>query len=175
MVGVDIPVLWLHGEALVTEKLPPLVRNAMLSASFFEETEGAEGQTVGFCLTQRPEGNAMIGEAAFVTDGLRRCVTAPALPAIISKAQQYLPALRPMRVLRGWGIPVPFTADNEPLLGPIAAMEGLVVATGLKSTIILTPLVGELVAQMVTGSHVDPRLEAFSPDRTVLTMDGAAA
>jgi glycine/D-amino acid oxidase-like deaminating enzyme len=54
-------------------------------------------------------------------------------------------------------------------------MEGLVVATGLKSTIILTPLVGELVAQMVTGSHVDPRLEAFSPDRTVLTMDGAAA
>jgi hypothetical protein len=39
------------------------------------------------------------------------------------------------------------------------------VATGLKSTIILTPLVGELVAGMVTGAAQDPRLAEFSPTR----------
>jgi hypothetical protein len=41
------------------------------------------------------------------------------------------------------------------------------VATGLKSTIILTPLVGVLMADMVTGRDLDPRLAEFSPSRTV--------
>jgi glycine/D-amino acid oxidase-like deaminating enzyme len=44
---------------------------------------------------------------------------------------------------------------------------GLLVATGLKSTIILTPLVGALVAAMARGEEIDPRLEEFSPSRTV--------
>jgi sarcosine oxidase subunit beta len=174
-VGIDIPVLWVHGEALVTEQLPPLARNGMLSASFFEETEGGEGQTVGFCLTQRPEGNTMIGEAAFVTDRVSRHVTSAALPAVVAKAERYLPDLRRARVLRGWASPVPFTADNQPLLGPVEGLDGLIVATGLKSTIILTPLVGELVANMVTGGRVDPRLEAFSPGRNMGAHEGVAA
>ncbi len=65
----------------------------------------------------------------------------------------------------GWAIPVPFTTDNRPLLGPVEALDGLLVATGLKSTIILTLLVGELVAAMITGRPADPRLAEFSPSR----------
>jgi hypothetical protein len=38
---------------------------------------------------------------------------------------------------------------------------------GLKSTIILTPLIGALVAGMVTGRELDPRLAEFSPSRAV--------
>jgi sarcosine oxidase subunit beta len=165
MAGVELPLRWVHGEALVTESLPPLARHGMATSAFFEATEGTEGQTVGFCLNQRPEGNVMIGEAAAVTDRLSRRVTAAALPAIAAEARRFFPGLRPAAVIRSWASPVAFTADNRPLLGPVEALDGLLAATGLKSTIILTPLVGELVATMVTGSESDPRLAEFSPSR----------
>jgi sarcosine oxidase subunit beta len=165
--GVDLPLRWVHGEALITEPLPPLTRHAISSAAFFEETEKSDEQVVGFCQRQRPEGNVMIGEAAVVTGALDRRVTATALPAIAREARRRFPTLRRAAVVRGWAIPVAFVPDNRPLLGPVDGVEGLLVATGLKSTIILTPLVGALVADMVTGRDLDPRLAEFSPSRAV--------
>jgi len=163
--GLDLPLQWVHGEAAITGPLPPMARNAMTTAAFFEATEGAGEQTVGFCLRQRPHGNVMIGEAARVTQRLSRAATATALPAVAAEAERWLPALRRAAVIRSWAIPVAFTADSRPLLGPVDGVAGLLVATGLKSTIILTPLVGELVAGMVTGETRDARLVEFSPSR----------
>jgi sarcosine oxidase subunit beta len=163
--GVELPLEWVHGEALITEMLPAVARNAMTTAAFFEATEGAEEQSVGFCLRQRPRGNVMLGEAARVTRRLGRESTATALPAIAAEARRWLPILRRAAVIRSWAIPVAFVPDSRPLLGPVDGVAGLLVATGLKSTIILTPLVGELVAGMVTGAAQDPRLAEFSPTR----------
>ena len=165
--GVELPVEWVHGEALITEVLPTTARNAMTTAAFFEATEGADEQSVGFCLRQRPRGNVMLGEAARVTRRLGRESTASALPAVAAEARRWLPALRRAAVIRSWAIPVAFVPDSRPLLGPVDGIAGLLVATGLKSTIILTPLVGELVAGMVTGATQDPRLAEFSPTRTL--------
>jgi glycine/D-amino acid oxidase-like deaminating enzyme len=164
---VDLPLRWVHGEALITEALPPLTRHAISSAAFFEETEESEEQVVGFCLRQRLEGNVMIGEAANVTGALGRRVTATALPAIAREAWRHLPALRQAAVIRGWAVPVAFVPDNRPLLGPVDEVAGLLVATGFKSTIILTPFAGALLADMVAGCALDPRLAEFSPSRSV--------
>lgn len=164
-VGVDLPLLWVHGEALITEALPLLTRNAISSAAFFEDTEDSEEQAVGFCMRQRPEGQVMIGEAALVTKALERHVTATALPAIAREAQKRYPGLQQAAIIRGWAIPVAFLADNRALLGPVDEVPGLLVATGQKSTIIWTPLVGALLAGMVTGHELDPRLAEFSPTR----------
>jgi sarcosine oxidase subunit beta len=165
--GVDLPLRWVHGEALITEPFAPLTPHAISSAGFFEETEESDEQAVGFCLRQRPEGNVMIGEAAFVTRALGRGVTPTAVPAVAREARRRFPALQQAAVIRAWAIPVAFVADNRPLLGPVDEVTGLLVATGLKSTIILTPLAGALVADMVTGRDLDPRLAEFSPTRVV--------
>ena len=164
-VGVELPLLWVHGEALITESLPPLTRNAISSAAFFEDTEDSEEQAVGYCMRQRPEGQVMIGEAALVTKALERHVTATALPAIALEAQKRYPGLQQAAIIRGWAIPVAFLADNRALLGPVDEVPGLLVATGQKSTIIWTPPVGALLADMVTGRDLDPRLAEFSPTR----------
>lgn len=163
--GLELPLLWVHGEAAITEPLGPVTPNAMTTAAFFEATETGAGQTVGFCLRQRPQGNVMFGEAARVTRELSRYATASGLPTVAAEARRWLPALRRAAVIRAWAIPVAFTADNRPLLGTVEGVMGLLVATGLKSTIILTPLVGELVAAMVTGLPQDPRIAEFSPLR----------
>jgi sarcosine oxidase, subunit beta len=163
--GLELPLLWVHGEAALTEPLRPITFNAMTSAAFFEATEAADEQTVGFCLRQRPHGNVMFGEAARVTRALSRETTASALPVVAAEAWRWLPTLKGAAVIRTWAIPVAFTSDSRPLLGAVDGLAGLLVATGLKSTIILTPLVGELVAGMVTGAPQDPRLAEFSPSR----------
>jgi sarcosine oxidase subunit beta len=166
MAGVELPVRWVHGEAVITEPLGPVTQNALTTAAFFEATGGADEQTVGFCLRQRPHGNVMIGEAARITGALSRRVTGAALPAVVREASRWLPGLRPASVIRSWAIPVAFTADSRPLLGAVDGVDGLVAATALKSTIILTPLVGELVAGLIATSHWDPRLAEFAPTRT---------
>jgi sarcosine oxidase subunit beta len=165
--GVDLPLRWVHGEAFITEQLPPLVHRSISSAAFFEATEESDEQVVGFCLRQRPEGNVMIGEAAIVTEALGRRVSATALPAIAHEAKRRFPALSEAAVIRGWAIPVAFLPDNRPLLGAVDEVEGLVVGTGLKSTIVLTPLAGALIASLILGREVDPRLAEFSPSRTM--------
>lgn len=170
--GVELPVQWVHGEAAITAPLPPLARNAMTTAAFFEATEGADQQTVGFCLRQRPHGNVMIGEAAQVTTRLSRAATPSALPAVAAEARRWLPALGRAAVIRAWAIPVAFTADHRPLLGPVDGLDGLLVATAFKSTIILTPLAGEIVAGMVTSTTTDPALAEFSPTRAAVETAG---
>jgi sarcosine oxidase subunit beta len=165
--ALELPLQWVHGEAAITEPLPSITRNAMTTAAFFEATEAADTQTVGFCLRQRPHGNVMMGEAAQVTRRLSRAATTAALPAVVAEAGRWLPNLRRAAVIRSWAIPVAFTADSRPLLGPVDGVAGLLVATGLKSTIILTPIVGELIAGMVTGAAWDPRLAEFSPSRII--------
>lgn len=167
--GIDLPLRWVHGEAFITEPLGPLARHSIGSAAFYEATEGSDQQEVGFCLRQRPEGNVMLGEAAFVTDALGRGMTPSALPAIARQARRRFPALGQAAVIRGWAIPVAFVPDNRPLLGPVPKVDGLLVATGLKSTIVLAPLFGALLADMVLGREVDPRLAEFSPVRAIGT------
>lgn len=165
MAGVELPLAWVQGEAAVTEPLDSVAQNTLATAAFFESTEGAGAQTVGFCLRQRPRGHVMMGEAASVTRALGRRATAAALPLVAREACRWLPGLRRAKVVRAWAIPVAFTADHRPLLGPVGSVDGLVAATALKSTIILTPVVGELVAELITSSLWDPRLGEFSPNR----------
>jgi glycine/D-amino acid oxidase-like deaminating enzyme len=70
-------------------------------------------------------------------------------------------------VLRGWAAPVAFTADGLPFLGPVNGVEGLILATAFKSTVVVAPLVGETVAQLVLEGRTDFDLTPFSPDREV--------
>jgi sarcosine oxidase subunit beta len=175
--ALDLPVQWLHGEAIVTEPMPRIANNGMMTASFFETMHGDEEdgasheqaepteKTVGFCLTQRPGGHALIGEASCITDVIGTHSTVGAIPSLAAEAVRRIPCLRHAKVLRTWAGNVLFTGDRRPLLGGVDGIDGLLFATGLKSTIILTPLVGRLAADMVAGRKVDPRLAEFSPMR----------
>jgi glycine/D-amino acid oxidase-like deaminating enzyme len=163
--AVNIPASWVRGEAIITESIPPSIANAMSSASFFEEAASSNGTVVALALKQRPEGNVMLGEAITPTTRFARQVAAASVSGIALEGQLRLPRLRDAAILRSWGIPVAHTADNSPLLGPVQAVENLFVAAALKSTIVLTPIAGKIMADMITGRPVDPRLMSFSPSR----------
>ena len=159
-----------HGQALVTEAAPQRLGNHISSAAFFESMhEGAahEAPPAVLAVAQSGKGNFLLGEAGVVTTDLGKQATARGQAAVAAEALRLLPALNGVRVLRGWAAPVAFTADGMPLLGPVSDLPGLILATAFKSTVIVTPVVGRLVAQLVLGDRPELDLTPFSPDRRI--------
>ena len=159
----------IHGQALVTEATGQRLNNHIASAAFFEEMHGEAGDSAGavLAIAQAAAGNFLLGEAGVVTDSLSSQVTLAGQAEIAAVTSRFFPALRRLRVLRGWAAPVAFTADGLPFLGPVADLPGLILATAFKSTAIVTPLVGRLVAQLVVDGRAELDLSPFSPDRKI--------
>ncbi|MBX7236324.1 MAG: FAD-binding oxidoreductase [Caldilineales bacterium] len=161
------PAAHVHGQALVTEAAPGLrLHNHIASAAFFEQAhEGGEADEAVLAIAQTAHGHFLLGEAARVTADLGKGATEGGQRAIARLVGRHFPALRGLRVLRGWAAPVAFTHDGLPLFGPVPGIEGLILATAFKSTVIVTPLAGRIVTQWVLHGRSDLDLAAFSPDR----------
>jgi sarcosine oxidase subunit beta len=157
-----------HGQALVTEPSELRLRNHIASAAFFEEMhdtpDGSDSGAV-LAISQTMHGNFLLGEAGLVTDDLGSRATPGGQAAVAALTSRYFPALRQLRVLRGWAAPVAFTDDGLPFLGPAAGAEGLILATAFKSTVIVTPLVGQLVGQLAVDGRSSLDISPFAPDR----------
>ena len=54
-----------------------------------------------------------------------------------------------------------FTADGRPFLGPVDGLEGLLLAVAFKSTVIITPLIGQVITQLVTEGRSDLDIRPF--------------
>jgi glycine/D-amino acid oxidase-like deaminating enzyme len=94
------------------------------------------------------------------------------VPGILAEAQANLardfPAFKAMRVADSWGGLIDATPDAVPVIGPVAALPGLVLASGFSGHGFgLGPGAGRLAAELATGAPpvVDPtpfRLERFA-------------
>jgi glycine/D-amino acid oxidase-like deaminating enzyme len=164
--GRSWPAPHVHGQALITEPTVLRLHNHIASAAFFEAIEQEDDQPGAvLAISQTAHGHFLLGEAGTVTTERTSAATAAGQTAIAALMPRYFPALRRLRVLRGWGAPVAFTGDGLPLFGPVHGIDGLILATAFKSTVIVTPLVGETVAQLVTTGQTTLDLRPFAPDR----------
>ena len=68
---------------------------------------------------------------------------------IRKKVLRFFPAMKPVSILRGWVTASPYTPNNEPIFGK-APLPGLIVAAGFKSAAVMSAIVGEAVAELVT-------------------------
>ena len=153
-----------HGQAVVTETTSLRLQNHIASAAFFEEMGEAASEAV-LAISQTAHGNFLLGEVGQVTTDLGIAATPNGQTAIAALVGKHFPQLQRLRVLRGWAAPVAFTTDGLPYFGPVADVSGLILATAFKSTVIVTPLAGETIAQLVIDGRTTLDLTPFSPDR----------
>jgi glycine/D-amino acid oxidase-like deaminating enzyme len=167
MLGRNWDIQYVLGQALVTEPIDLVIRNHVASASFFEQAEeGVKGAVrANFAFSQSPHGHLMLGEAMYEADHFERHVPFQSFPTITTCNPRFFPSFRRLRVLRAWSAPVAHTSDSSPLLGPVADIKGLFLATAFRSTVIVTPLAGETVVQLVTQGKCELNIEHFSPER----------
>ena len=93
-------------------------------------------------------------------------VTPDGISTLCQGAVRAVPLLKQVGIKRIWAGLRPGTADELPILGPMAGIEGYVNASGgFRTGIVAAPLTARLVAQCVLGEECDVPLEPFLADR----------
>ena len=165
--GLNIPVMHVQGQAAATGFVGDLLHNYISSAAFFEsvheeadETEDAGTKAI-LAIAPTVHGNLLLGEAAQVVDHFSNATDPGSLQAISQTAQRFIPALKRVQILRAWAAPVAFTGDGRPFLGAVEGLEGVLLAAAFKSTVVITPLTGQVITQLVTEGRSDLDIRPF--------------
>ncbi|PKN85976.1 MAG: hypothetical protein CVU46_09325 [Chloroflexi bacterium HGW-Chloroflexi-8] len=166
-IGKNWNVHYVMGQSMVTEPVDFILRNHLASAAFFEESAEVEKGTLiaNMAISQSVHGNILIGESMYESDQYPTSVPGKSLPAISSCWVKYFPRLENLRILRSWSAPVADVRDGLPMLGPIDNIVGLYLATAFRSTVIITPLVGKTMTQLITMGKSELNIESFLPER----------
>jgi len=162
--GVEVPIRHTHAEALVTEKIPPMIFNNIELSDFYETIHG-KLKAVAIGVHPEPNGTLDVTEAVTRTEELHRRVSAWGIASLAGELVNLFPFLAKVRVVRSWGRPTSFTPDEEPLIGWMPQLDNLYVASSLVETITTVPLISEWMAMMIRGDTPPFSLEAYAPAR----------
>ena len=168
MLGLEWePLHYVLGQAMVTEPLPCQLKTHLASASFFEMGADIPRGVIlaNMAISQSTHGNLLLGESMFEADHFDTTLPFSSIAYIARSVLKYFPSFQKLRILRSWSAAIADTKDGLPLWGPVSTHTGLYLATAFRSTVIVTPLVGETLAQLITSGKSDLGIQAFLPER----------
>ena len=140
-----------RGQMLSFETQPPIAQHVLYSS-------------LGY-LVPRRDGHILAGSTTeFV--GFDKDVTIDGVSEIREMAVEIAPLLDDSPLVDSWSGLRPCAQDGLPVLGPHEEVEGLFYATGhYRNGILLAPITGESIADIVTGVPMSPLFAVFSPNR----------
>jgi sarcosine oxidase subunit beta len=175
LVGLDIPIKPRRGQIIVTEAMPPYIVGDLWSARYIvakhtpelirqEDPQAAE-LGVGLALSQTHEGTLLLGGTReFV--GYDLSTTPEALSTILRHAVNVVPGLKNIHIIRVFSGLRPYTPDGMPILGPVAGLDGFLMAAGHEGDgIALAPVTGKMIADYVTGGIEAPAIQKLHLER----------
>jgi sarcosine oxidase subunit beta len=145
MAGVEIPVFPVKGQIMVTEPLRPLLRHTLSG------------------IRQTKNGEVLIGYSK-ENAGFDRLNTHAVLRDTARLAVRYVPALADANLLRCFAGIRAIPADELPILGAVPGRPGLYVAV-LHSGFTLSPLIGTLMAELLTDGATSVEIDRYSISR----------
>ncbi|HTZ38444.1 MAG TPA: FAD-binding oxidoreductase [Stellaceae bacterium] len=150
--GVDLPVVSLPKEAIVTVPTAPLVKPILVSLEHHISVNQVDRGSIVFVVARQREGTSIASTPDFL---------AYAAPKIVD----LLPGVADVPVLRSWGGVSSTTPDMQPILGE-TEVEGLYVAVSSFRGFMTSPAVGRMMAGLVLdGDTNDPVLAQLGPRR----------
>jgi glycine oxidase len=115
-------------------------------------------------LVARGDGQVVLG-ATMEEQGFDTTVTADGVYRLLEAAWEVLPEVAELELVRALAGLRPGTPDNAAVVGP-GEPEGLIWATGhWRNGVLLAPLTGELVADLLAGGSLPGELAALDPAR----------
>jgi glycine oxidase len=113
----------------------------------------------------RPDGETIVG--ATVEDvGFRKEVTLEGLEELIQAGRRVAPGIMGQPVVRTWAGLRPGSPDGLPLVGSVSGLPGLLLAVGhYRNGILLGPMTGLLIKQLLVDRVPSPHLELLRPER----------
>ena len=170
LAGADLPVYHLHGQAVATAPLPPLL-NCMLMVARPDGYSGLERWVAtslagegsweewrddtavqDTSLVQLRDGRVLLGQISRALPAHQLSLQPEAVEQIQFGAAQLVPALISVPLQRSWIAPVSFTPTQEPLSGAVPGYRNLFACAGFKSILLTAPVVCERLAQQILAS-----------------------
>ncbi len=151
--GLDITVYPVKGECFSVKPDKP-----MINITIFSDKRGY--------LVPKQNGEIYIG-ATSVERPVENKVTAGGIAELLERAMNIVPQIKDAKFERVWSGVRPQTGDGIPYIGEHPDWKGLFVAAGhYRNGILLSPLTGKAVADLMDGkSEDDEILSAFRLDR----------
>lgn len=151
--GIDIRVYPVKGECFSVRTEKPIIKTTIFSDK-------------RCYLVPKRNGEIYIG-ATMIENTYENSVTPKGIANLIERATQLVPQIKDAAWERVWSGIRPQTGDGLPYIGEHPRWKGLFVAAGhFRNGILLSPITGKLVADLVAGSLLnDDLLSAFQLER----------
>jgi glycine oxidase len=147
----SIPVTPVRGQILSLEAPLPAPREILAGDDVY--------------LVPRRDGSLTVG-ATIERVGFDDQVTAAGVARLLRDAFALVPTLAEARFAGAWSGLRPETPDRLPLIGGAAGVEGLAIAAGhYRNGVLLSPVTGAIVTDLVLGRGLPDDAAAFAPDR----------
>jgi len=148
--NLSIPVSPLRGQMLALQAPTPALKHIIFGDGIYIA----------------PRGSSVIVGATKEEVGFDVQVTAEGISPIYETALKFIPTLRVCERERTWAGLRPSTPDHDPILGAAPGWENVILATGHNSVgIMLSPLTGQAIAELVATGHAPDVIRPFSLER----------
>lgn len=116
-------------------------------------------------LVPRLDGRLLLG-ATTEEKGFDTNLTAGGVMALLEAAWRAVPGIEELPIDEMWTGFRPGSRDDAPILGPVSAVSGLVLATGHhRNGILLAPMTAHTIAEFILNGIIDERIQRFGLDR----------
>jgi len=144
------PVSPVRGQMIAIETPQPVLRHVVYSSSCY--------------LVPRIDGRLLIG-STMEHVGYNKKVTVEGIGGLLRGALEIIPSLNSYAFKEAWAGLRPYAPDKLPILGE-SQLPGLIIATAhFRNGILLTPITGQLIADLIISGKTSTPLERFSPNR----------
>jgi glycine oxidase len=149
-----VPVYPVRGQVVLLEMLPRPFTHVL---------------TRGKCyLISRDDGRILLGATEEHEAGFSEVNTAEGVAGLLHAGISLLPAVRQAPIIRMWSGLRPGTPDRRPYIGFVPGTESLFVAAGhYRTGIILAPVTGRIVADLITKGSTEYDISGCRTDRSV--------
>lgn len=163
--GIDVKKR--KGHLVITDRYPGFVRHQLVELGYLKSAHSLSTDSVAFNVQPRRTGQILIGSSRqFGAE--HKEVDHAIFARMLSRAQEYMPALARMSAIRVWTGFRASTPDKLPLIGPWPGDSSLYLATGHEGLGITTSLAtARILADQITGAKSDIPLEPYLPSRTL--------
>ena len=113
-----------------------------------------------------PRGDSTIGGSTMESVGFDANTTDEGIEKVRSASEEICPSLSVGKTTRSWAGLRPVTPDMLPIIGPDPEDQSLIYACGhSRNGVLMAPLTGDLIADLVTGTPLSLDLSQFRPGR----------
>lgn len=152
--GREIPVYPVRGQIVALRGLPVQIKHVLYSYS---------GYAVPW-----PDGRLLLG-ATQEEAGYDPRTTVSGVMQVLTGARHLVPGIDHAEIDEVWAGLRPGCADAVPLLGPVASVPNVWLATGhFRNGVLLGPYTARLISESILAGKPDPVLAPFLPDRQTL-------